>query len=69
MKKGKSKQSFAKRMHLATANRLYQQHKRRRYTWTSPDGQYRNQIDLQTKMEKHYTVSKSKTRSGLWLRP
>ena len=24
---------------------LFQQHKRRLYTWTSPDGQYRNQID------------------------
>ena len=23
----------------------FQQHKRRLYTWTSPDGQYRNQID------------------------
>ena len=27
------------------ANTLFQQHKRRLYTWTSPDGQYRNQID------------------------
>ena len=26
------------------ANRLFQQPKRRLYTWTSPDGQYRNQI-------------------------
>ena len=26
------------------ANILFQQHKRRLYTWTSPDGQYRNQI-------------------------
>ena len=24
---------------------LFQQHKRRLYTWTSPDGQYQNQID------------------------
>ena len=24
---------------------LFQQHKRRLYTWTSPDGQLRNQID------------------------
>ena len=23
---------------------LFQQHKRRLYTWTSPDGQYRNQL-------------------------
>ena len=27
------------------ANTLFQQHKRRLYTWTSPHGQHRNQID------------------------
>ena len=27
------------------ANTLFQQHKRRLYTWTSPDGQHWNQID------------------------
>ena len=27
------------------ANPLFQQHKRRLYTWTSPDGQHRNQTD------------------------
>ena len=30
---------------LAIANNLFQQNKRRLYTCTSPDGQYRNQID------------------------
>ena len=30
---------------LVIANTLFQQHKRRLYTWTSPDGQYRNQTD------------------------
>ena len=30
---------------LVIANILFQQHTRRLYTWTSPDGQYRNQID------------------------
>ena len=30
---------------LVITNTLFQQHKRRLYTWTSPDGQYRNQID------------------------
>ena len=30
---------------LVTANTLFQQHKRRLYTWTSPDGQDRNQSD------------------------
>ena len=27
------------------ANTLFQQHKRRLYTWASSDGQYQNQID------------------------
>ena len=30
---------------MVIANTLFQQHKRRLYTWTSPDGQYRNHID------------------------
>ena len=30
---------------LVIANTLFQQHKRRLYTWTSPDGQHGNQID------------------------
>ena len=30
---------------LVTANTLFQQHKRRLYTWTSPDGQHRNETD------------------------
>ena len=30
---------------LVIANTLFQQHKRRIYIWTSPDGQYQNQID------------------------
>ena len=30
---------------MIIANTLFQQHKRRLYTWISPDGQYQNQID------------------------
>ena len=30
---------------LVITNTLFQQHKRRLYTWTSPDGQHQNQID------------------------
>ena len=30
---------------LVIANTIFQQHKRRLYTWTSLDGQYRNQLD------------------------
>ena len=36
---------FCKENVLVIANTLFQQHKRRLYTWTSPDGQYQNQID------------------------
>ena len=36
---------FCQENELVIANTLFQQHKRRLYTWTSPDGQHRNQID------------------------
>ena len=36
---------FCQENTLVIANTLFQQHKRRLYTWTSPDGQPRNQID------------------------
>ena len=36
---------FCQENALVIENTLFQQHKRRFYTWTSPDGQHRNQID------------------------
>ena len=36
---------FCQENALVIANTLFQQHKRRPYTWTSPDGQHRNQMD------------------------
>ena len=36
---------FCQENALAIANTLFQQHKRRLYTWTLPDGQHQNQID------------------------
>ena len=36
---------FCQEHALIIANTLFQQHKRRLYTWTAPDGQYRNQIN------------------------
>ena len=33
---------FCQENTLVIANTLFQQHKRRLYTWTSPDGQYQN---------------------------
>ena len=42
---GQTLTEFCKESALVIANTLCQQHKRRLYTWTSPDGQHRNQID------------------------
>ena len=42
---GKRLLEFCQEKALVIANTLFQQHKRRLYTWTSPDGQYHNQID------------------------
>ena len=36
---------FCQENALVIANTLFQQHKKRLYTWTSPDGQHQNQID------------------------
>ena len=36
---------FCQENALVIANTLFQQHKRKLYTWTSQDGQHRNQID------------------------
>ena len=57
---------FCQENALVIANTLFQQHKRRLYTWTSPDGQHQNQIDYilcSQRWRSSYTVSKNKTRS------
>ena len=36
---------FCQENALVIANTLFQQHKRRLYTWTKPDGQQQNQTD------------------------
>ena len=57
---------FCQENALVRANTVFQQHKRRLYKWTSPDGQHLNQSDyffLQPKMENFYIVRKNKTRS------
>ena len=59
---GKGLIDFCQENALVIANTFFQQDKRRLYTWTSPDGQYQNQIDdIQLKVEKFYTLSKTKT--------
>ena len=45
-KAGQRLKEFCQENALVTGNTLFQQHKRRLYTWTPPDGQYRNQIDM-----------------------
>ena len=50
---------------LVTANTLFQQHKRRLYTWTSPDGQHRNQIDyILCSQRWRSSLQSAKTRPG-----
>ena len=50
---------------LAIANTLFQQHKRRLYTWTSQDGQYRNQTDyILCSQRWRSSIQSAKTRLG-----
>ena len=44
---------------------LFQQHKRRLYTWTPPDGQHRNQIDYILYSQRcRSSIQSAKTRPG-----
>ena len=63
---------FCQENALVITNNFFQQHKRRLYTWTSPDGQHQNKIDYILCSQKWrssiqsiqlYTVSINKTRS------
>ena len=42
---GQRLKGFCQENALVIVNTFFQQHKRRLYTWTSPDGQHQNQID------------------------
>ena len=56
---------FGQENALVTANTLFQQHKRRCYTWTSPDGQHRNQIDYSLCNQRwRSSIQSAKTRPG-----
>ena len=61
---------FCQENTLVIANPLFQQHKRRLYTWTSPDGKHWNWIDyiLCSQRWRSSTISKNKIGSWLWLR-
>ena len=55
--------SFA--LELVIANTLFQQHKRRLYTWTSPDGQHQNQTDyILCNQRWRSSIQSAKTRPG-----
>ena len=50
---------------LVMENTLFQQHKRRLYTWTSPDAQYQNQIDyILCSQRWRSSIQTAKTRLG-----
>ena len=65
MKQGKDLIEFCQKNTLVVVNTFFKQHKRRLYTWTSPDGQHWNQIDYILCSQKWSSSIKSaKTRSG-----
>ena len=50
---------------MVIANTLFQQHQRRLYTWTSPDGQHQNQIDyILCSQRWRSSIQSAKTRPG-----
>ena len=55
---------FCQENALVITNTLFQQHKRRLYTWTSPDGQHRNQIDYICSRRWRSSIQSAKTRLG-----
>ena len=56
---------FCQENTLVIANILFQQHKKRFYIWTSPDGQYQNQIDyILCSRWWRSSIQSAKTRQG-----
>ena len=56
---------FCQENALVIANTLFLQHKRRLYTWASPDGQHQNQIDYILCSQRWRTfIQSTKTRPG-----
>ena len=56
---------FCQENALVIASTLFQQHKRRLYTWISPDGQHRNQTDyILCSQRWRCSMQSSKTRQG-----
>ena len=56
---------FCQENALVIPNTLFQQHKRRLYTWTSPDGQHQNQLDyILCNQRWSSSIQSAKTRPG-----
>ena len=56
---------FCQENTLSITNTLFQQHKRRLYTWTLPDGQHCNQIDyILCSQRRRNSIQSTKTRPG-----
>ena len=56
---------FCQENALVRANTLFQQHNRRLYTWTSPDGQHQNHIDyILCSQRWRSSIQSAKTRPG-----
>ena len=56
---------FCQENALVIANTLFQQHERRLYTWASPDGQHRNQIEyILCSQRWRSSIGSTKTRLG-----
>ena len=61
----KRQTEFCHKNTLVIANTLFQQHKQRLYTWTSPDGQYQNQTDFILCSQRwRSSIQSAKTRLG-----
>ena len=63
--RAKANKEFWQENALVIANTLFQQHKRRLYTWTSPDGQHQNKIDyILCSQRWRSSIQSTKTRPG-----
>ena len=61
---GQKLTEFCQENALVIANPLFQHHKKRHYTWTSPDGQHWNQIDYILCSRWRSSIQSAKTRPG-----
>ena len=59
---GQRLMEFCEENTLVIANILFQQHKRRLYTWTLPDCQYQNQMDYICSQRWRSSIQSTKTR-------